>query len=413
MCDTKLGDVLQNGICEAMALNMSYCPVAHGALDYRIVGSLGWLWKTVGATCCWAISDVICDMCIKPALTRGSAMQEKSETNSLAGIDCVDGGSLTALHSSPAPATPVQPCALPIEDTRCQLTAEQNALVSGCLSLIIAVAATLSGIATNTTVESLPIDSTSKVAAVGGCFHFSAYLCTLCAFGSTSSTVITPLMQLSAVWMLPFSILAAALGTGTLIRPVHLLSVILICAGGFLPAAKGSLSELTTRGFWQQQAVRYVMLGELLICFYNMLLHLATFDAPRAEVTDGNIGRTMQFFLVSRVANGLTCISLFSIVPSLRHHAMCMIEVGPRFLWTAIFGELLSLCGVCIVTFSYASFYEPSVVNAVEGGMQQLFNLIFAILSHRVFGCGRVVDQVSVKMVSFVLVTGGLILSAA
>ena len=31
--------------------------------------------------------------------------------------------------------------------------------------------------------------------------------------------------------------------------------------------------------------------------------------------------------------------------------------------------------------FSYSSFYEPSVVNAAEGGLQQLFNLLLAVLS--------------------------------
>ena len=35
--------------------------------------------------------------------------------------------------------------------------------------------------------------------------------------------------------------------------------------------------------------------------------------------------------------------------------------------------------GICLATFSYSSFYEPSVVNAAEGGLQQLLNLIFAV----------------------------------
>ncbi|CAJ1416419.1 unnamed protein product [Effrenium voratum] len=35
--------------------------------------SLAWLWQTVAATCCWALSDVICDACIRPPATEGDA----------------------------------------------------------------------------------------------------------------------------------------------------------------------------------------------------------------------------------------------------------------------------------------------------------------------------------------------------
>ena len=124
------------------------------------------------------------------------------------------------------------------------------------------------------------------LAGIGGFFHFTAYLCTLCAFTTASSTVITPLMQLSALWMLPFSCSAAFAGLGALIRPLHLLAVLLICAGGFLPAAEGCLSSVATRSFWQQRAVRLVVLGELLICCYNVILHQATFSEGAGRELD-------------------------------------------------------------------------------------------------------------------------------
>merc|ERR1719230_1440791 len=106
--------------------------------------------------------------------------------------------------------------------------------------------------------------------------HYIAYFCTLCAFSSTNSTVITPLMQLSAVWMLPFSTLAAILGYAAFIRPLHLVAVVLICTGGFLPAANGRLSSIASSAFWKQRAVRLVISGELLVCLYNLILHQAT-----------------------------------------------------------------------------------------------------------------------------------------
>jgi len=268
------------------------------------------------------------------------------------------------------------------------------------------------------------VDVAGALAAVGGVFHFSAYLATLCAFSSASSTVITPLMQLSALWMLPFSLSAALFGFATFIRPIHLLSVALICSGGFLPAAHGSLSSVASSSFWRQSAVRYVVLGELLICCYNVLLHQATFGLfaqggeQKGVASDGGplidadgTGTTMRFFLVSRTMNGLSCICLFATVPRLRSQVWALRCVGARFFASSLLGECLSTFGVCLVTFSYSSFYEPSVVNAVEGGLQQLFNLLFAVATHRLLGWGRGVDQVSVKLVSFCLVSAGLCLS--
>jgi len=224
-------------------------------------------------------------------------------------------------------------------------------------------------------------------------------------------------MQLSAMWMLPFSMSAALLGFATFIRPVHLLSVALICAGGFLPAAHGSLSFVASSTFWRQSAVRYVVLGELLICCYNVILHQATFgffssDLNSDSYTDyDGMGSTLRFFLVSRTMNGLSCLTLFLVVPSLRSHALAMRSIGARFFFSSLVGECLSTFGVCLVTFSYSTFYEPSVVNAVEGGLQQLFNLLFAMGTHRFLGWGKGVDQVSVKLVSFGLVACGLVLS--
>eukprot|EP00440_Ansanella_granifera_P056878 gb/GFBE01061653.1/.p1 GENE.gb/GFBE01061653.1/~~gb/GFBE01061653.1/.p1 ORF type:complete len:117 (+),score=21.58 gb/GFBE01061653.1/:1-351(+) len=114
---------------------------------------------------------------------------------------------------------------------------------------------------------------------------------------------------------------------------------------------------------------------------------------------------------MSRLANGMTCMALFLGVPSLRCHVLALHKIGFRCFVVALLGECLSMCGVCLVTFSYASFYEPSVVNAVEGGLQQLFNLLFAVLLHRFLGYGRGVEQVAVKCVSLVFVSAGLTLS--
>ena len=51
------------------------------------------------------------------------------------------------------------------------------------------------------------------------------------------------------------------------------------------------------------------------------------------------------------------------------------------------------------------------MVNAAEGGLQQLLNLIIAVGVHRLFGWGRAVDHIDTKLLSFVLVSIGLVLS--
>eukprot|EP00928_Gymnodinium_smaydae_P042580 TRINITY_DN28646_c0_g1_i1.p1 TRINITY_DN28646_c0_g1~~TRINITY_DN28646_c0_g1_i1.p1 ORF type:complete len:435 (-),score=81.73 TRINITY_DN28646_c0_g1_i1:23-1327(-) len=430
-----------------------------------MLGSLRWLWNTVGATCCWALSDIICDTCIgpsesptpkasrKPSAGDGSNEAEQEKENKVVTAEAKARQRPKARGTQPHPqpssktqqlararlSPRVRPSALlPLEedgsaatalpppaaegDIRRKLSPEQNALVSGVVSLVTVFASVVM-----MSLMDLPVlpeltgdraingaslglgrvDKLGVLASIGGCFHFAAYLSTLCAFSSVSSTVITPLMQLSAVWMLPLSTLAATLGFASLIRPVHLLSVMLICAGGFLPAAGGHLSHLTSWSFWRQRSIRYVGLGELLLCCYNLVMHQATYGVE----ADSQILTTLRFFLVSRMANGLTCMGMFAFVPSLRSHALSLLSVSRRFLCAALAGECLSMLGVCLVTFSYSSFYEPSVVNAVEGGLQQLFNLLFAVISHRALGMGRKVDLVHVKIISFLLVSSGLALS--
>jgi len=426
------------------------------------VGEIWWLYKTAAAACCWATSDVICDTCIgssNPTHSKsdshlnGSIHNSRGEaargtSNGRNGHAEKDATPHRNGHSARSCITPQadknlrhRPPALSLERSSSadpghfsprsrgssgsalqkdnlelftfgQLSPEQNALVSGFVSLFIAA---LSWLYFDVAVD---LSIATAVAVLAGVFHFVAYLTLLLAFATISSTVTTPLMQLSAVWMLPFSTLAAILGHGEFFRPVHLLSVLLVCAGGFLPAAGGVLSLLFTRAFWEQKGVQFVIVSELLICIYNLILHQMTFMHPdmlqNAPQQSGGVESylsTLRFIIISNISNGLTCIILFLALPSLRQHACSMRRVNKKFLVMSCAGECLSVIGIIISSFSYSSFYEPSVVNAAEGGLQQLTNLLLAVASHRFFGWGRAVDNVYVKIVSFMLVSMGLFLS--
>ena len=59
-------------------------------------------------------------------------------------------------------------------------------------------------------------------------------------------------------------------------HPFHFAAIFLIFVGGFLPAAKGDVRKFGTCSFYKQEAVACCVIGELLICVYNALLHACT-----------------------------------------------------------------------------------------------------------------------------------------
>jgi len=108
------------------------------------------------------------------------------------------------------------------------------------------------------------------------------------------------------------------------------------------------------------------MIGELLICIYNLILHQATFDAGASTNTsDGGVSgagagdavaavdtTTLRFIIASNLANGVTCLVLFAAVPALRQHADGMATVSRKFLMVSLTGECLSMTGVVLATYS-------------------------------------------------------------
>ena len=107
----------------------------------------------------------------------------------------------------------------------------------------------------------------------------------------------------------------------------HCLRVCLPCA--FLRSA-------TVQDFWSQRGVQYVMLGELLICIYNVILHQVTFDADTVQAGDAAAGElgdatdttavTLRFICVSNLSNGITCIVLFGVLPHLQKYVYVACE---------------------------------------------------------------------------------------
>lgn len=349
---------------------------------------IDWLVPTVAATACWALSDICCDACIMDesadATKQNDLVDEDVGQKPKPVVRIIDG--VTTLEV--------------IEDKHLglRLTSEQDALLSAAVSLVCGVATLLVIRVTKPWFEIFII-------MIAGCIHFTAYYSTLSAYKTESSTVITPLMQLSAVFLLAATVLANLFGLREVpIHSSHFFAIVLIFIGGFLPAAQGDLNRLFSFNFYRKPAVRAVLMGEFLICCYNILLHYCTHaDSSRTQ-------SVLQFFALSRIGNFLACALRVGLMPSLQQQVKDLHKVDLRFFKIGIVGECLSVLGVCIVTFSYAMFYEPAVVNAAEGGIQQLLNLCFAVIA-RSCSFGRKVENPTVKFVSFALVSSGLVLS--
>jgi hypothetical protein len=204
------------------------------------------------------------------------------------------------------------------------------------------------------------------------------------------------------------SVLALWKGAG-IIQPAHAAAVLFIIIGGVLPISNGHLKAVLTAEFWVQPAVKACLLGELLVACYNLALHELTFTRP---------GRPLSVFVWSRVGNFLACMATFAFTPRLRAEIRALRNVSKRFLAICCGGELASICGILIVTFSYARFYEPAVVNAAEGGLQQLFNLLLAALLAHISSIpgmppwlkslGRPLTDLPIKLLSLLFISLGL-----
>ena len=74
--------------------------------------------------------------------------------------------------------------------------------------------------------------------------------------------------------------------------------------------------------------------------------------------------------------------------------------------------EGLTILGFYLASIAYGLFYQAGIVHAAEASLSQLLNLMVAYILYRGFGVGRssAVGSMTIKMVSFVMVTIGLFL---
>ena len=128
-------------------------------------------------------------------------------------------------------------------------------------------------------------------------------------------------------------------------HPFHFAAIFLIFVGGFLPAAKGDVRKFGTCSFYKQEAVACCVIGELLICVYNALLHACTFKREDQAASVPT--------LLRRVAGGQRAglpgsDTLHTVLLPYKACRRC----GRRYVLIAFLGECLSVIGVAVVMLS-------------------------------------------------------------
>ena len=224
--------------------------------------SSAWLVAIVGATLCWGIADVMCDICI------GEDDDDEEEDEEV-GLELASMRHQSGLprQRSKSISTSSTASSLTLE----HLSGEQDCAVAGLVTFavmyILSIRRTLKdGILHGTISQKVASPSDSGVpvwspwsniewwvAALGGVLLFFHYLTLLWAYDTAPSTLITPLLQVSSTWVLLGSAIPAAITGTTFIRPFDLVCYAIIFAGGLLPSIEeNGIRYMFTKAFWKK-----------------------------------------------------------------------------------------------------------------------------------------------------------------
>mmetsp|Transcript_3245 Transcript_3245/g.9364 ORF Transcript_3245/g.9364 Transcript_3245/m.9364 type:complete len:462 (+) Transcript_3245:97-1482(+) len=262
-------------------------------------------------------------------------------------------------------------------------------------------------------------------AIAGGVLTFSHYFLLLKAFEGASSTVLLPLVQVASVATLLGSAGISMFRHEAWITWRHLSAYALLFVGGILPACDGHLQALLRWQFWKQPFVWCTILSELTLGAHDLMLNACSYHgtAPgrpegeaEAEVPEGQVALSdsFQFFFYSRVAFCATFACLFMCNARLfaQLQALLLGTVPLRFILLSLLSEGLTILGFYLASIAYSLFYQAAIVHAAEASMSQLLNLLVAFCLQHLCSIGResAAKGVKTKLVSFVLVTGGLFL---
>ncbi len=293
-----------------------------------------------------------------------------------------------------------------------KLSGEQSTFVSGLTMLLCTVLL-------HSFSHTGPMSSFTAawwISILAGIFNACAYFFLFKAYETAPSTVIVPLVQLTAVMMLFTSsftsflaplfptILASQEESFLTVRECMAYSIILL--GGLMPAAHGNLSLFRSSEFWRQPYVMYILFNDALLAVYYELMDIVT-----SETLDST---PEQFMIVSCYAASFTFISMFIVFPKLRPHVRSLGNVRSKYLLYCIASEILNWAAYWMATYAYHSHQANiNIVGAAEVALSQVMNLAMATAMMYGMGLGRssAVEGLGVKCLSCVCICIGIMLT--
>jgi hypothetical protein len=293
-----------------------------------------------------------------------------------------------------------------------------------------------------------------------GLAYAAGYLWLLKAWEHLPSTVIVPCLQLASPMVevlgaaLSFlagpdrPLLLPLLGSSLSLRAWVGFATVLV--GGLLPSAgEGGVAKLLSPALWQERSMCLLMMGNMAFAVYYLLMGLVTApgnsaagDCSSPSVVDCTEPLRLtgaQFMALTNVVAvcSFSCYvaaqrplrrqfaSAFGLPPSLGgprplgvrlpgedNHGEGRRSVHwlPRAL--SMLAEVANYGAMWAISLAFGLHYNAGLVAAARASLNQLTNMLCASMLYRGCGCGRGVEQLSVKLVSCAVVTVGLLLGS-
>lgn len=375
-----------------------------------------WILFIIGACIAWGISEILSDVCIEqtkpeeesetlPDNPQAHALKKKlrrrQESGSFEG--------LTDMNPIFSNSTP-----FPHEGySSGKLTGEQSAIVSGVTMLMCVM--TMHLVTSN---AALAWDTSLWwLSAIAGVLNGFAYILLFKAYETAPSTVIIPLMQLTAIMMLITSTVVALIAPyfpsllsveeNDFLTMRECIAYVIILVGALYPAAQGNFSQFLLPTFWNQPYVIFILCNDFLVAIVYECMGIATSE---------HLGGTPeQFIIVSSYASALTMISVFLFNERMRRHVVSLKFVRSKYMCICVVSEVLNWAAYWFATYAYKCHEANiSIVGAAEVALNQVVNLAIALLMKVTVDVGRdsAIEGLPSKLLSCLFITAGIIFTS-
>ena len=95
------------------------------------------------------------------------------------------------------------------------------------------------------------------------------------------------------------------------------------------------------------------------------------------------------YMVITSYSNSVIYFLIFSLIPRFRTEFRRLIDAGVWYIFLAVISELCNWVAAWAITYAYRAHYNSGIVNAVEVSLNQIANLVVAILLKKFFDFGR------------------------